>query len=365
MTIGILTFHRALNCGAMLQAWALKHELESFGHAVGFIPNHVGEVARWVPFPKSGSVLGRCKGTLLSLLKNAGSFGSLDLNRTRFNQFREDHLPEIQIEECDLIIVGSDQVWRSDLTGPETPLFRGASVRSDVPMIAYAASIGDSIPTEEACRLLVSDLARFRAVAVREYVAVESLARGKAGFPVCEVVDPTLLLKRSDYASITTPPREKGPYLFAYTIHATPAFVRFARDAARRLGLRLVITSACQYTRWGAPLGLTYGVSPDRMLGYISDAACVVASSFHGAALSFILGKPFVSYREKRSAVESRPETLLRHLNLSNRLIYPDTEKSHVDQCLSDDNLCEANVLRENLRNGSRAWLKTQLEVVP
>ena len=34
MRIAILTFHRAYNCGAMLQAWALKTVLERKGHAL-------------------------------------------------------------------------------------------------------------------------------------------------------------------------------------------------------------------------------------------------------------------------------------------------------------------------------------------
>ena len=49
MRIAILTFHRAYNCGAMLQAWALKTVLERMGHVVEFpICNHVGETRRWL-----------------------------------------------------------------------------------------------------------------------------------------------------------------------------------------------------------------------------------------------------------------------------------------------------------------------------
>ncbi len=34
MKIGIVTFHCAYNFGSVLQAWALKHQLESMGHTV-------------------------------------------------------------------------------------------------------------------------------------------------------------------------------------------------------------------------------------------------------------------------------------------------------------------------------------------
>ena len=58
MKIAILTFHRAYNCGAMLQAWALRTVLERMGHVVEFpILNHVGERNRWlklIDFRKRG-----------------------------------------------------------------------------------------------------------------------------------------------------------------------------------------------------------------------------------------------------------------------------------------------------------------------
>ena len=53
MRIGIITYHRAYNCGAMLQAWALKTVLERMGHEVEvfnrlFTPSKT----RWSQIPK-------------------------------------------------------------------------------------------------------------------------------------------------------------------------------------------------------------------------------------------------------------------------------------------------------------------------
>src|SRR5574344_33770 len=39
MKIGIVTFYHVANYGAMLQAYALWHTLESLGHTVSFIKN--------------------------------------------------------------------------------------------------------------------------------------------------------------------------------------------------------------------------------------------------------------------------------------------------------------------------------------
>ena len=53
MKIGILTYHRAHNYGAMLQAYALQHFLQSKGHQVDFIDywpkDHADEYNLWKP----------------------------------------------------------------------------------------------------------------------------------------------------------------------------------------------------------------------------------------------------------------------------------------------------------------------------
>ena len=104
MRIGILTFHRAYNCGAMLQAWALKTVLERMGHQVEFpICNHVGETPRWrfcewQNREKKGlqwirSVVGRAYVNLRSIPYHLGSIPCEGVLRDRYKSFRREFLP--------------------------------------------------------------------------------------------------------------------------------------------------------------------------------------------------------------------------------------------------------------------------------
>ena len=97
MRIAILTFHRAYNCGAMLQAWALKTVLERMGHTVEFPDcNHVGEDGRWkyglVNKEKHG--MQRLASLVGRFFVNAMSIPCEDILRSRYRRFRKAHLPE-------------------------------------------------------------------------------------------------------------------------------------------------------------------------------------------------------------------------------------------------------------------------------
>ena len=149
MRIAIITFHRAYNCGAMLQAWALKTVLERMGHKVEFpICNHVGEDKRWkyewINRDKRGmqvfrSLVGR-------FMLNALSIPCEDILRMRYRHFRKMHLPERVCspdnfdKHYDLVVVGSDQVWSAKHSKSDAPLFLAENHSACVRKIAYAAS---------------------------------------------------------------------------------------------------------------------------------------------------------------------------------------------------------------------------------
>lgn len=362
MTIGILTFHRAVNCGAMLQAWALRSYLRQEGHEVGFIENHVGEWQRWNCLPQGGSILGRTKMLIDTILRNIGTFACRDITIDRFGTFRQKYLPEIDVEDCDVVIIGSDQVWRPSLTLRETAVFRGESFPNSVRKLSYAASFGDSpLPSDELERL-VERIKSFSALSVREELVRDQLCP-KLDNAIAVVADPTLLLDAESYSEIEeTSCLPQAPYLFAYAVHATPFFVETAKAAAKRLGLKLVMTAAAQNTRWKAPAGLTYGVSPDRMIGYLRRAECVVASSFHGTALSALHAKPFVSLCKDGLNVQSRPASFLRKIGEESRVIGPTSGIEKVFKLLKTPISAQSRERLAEYRHDSRRWLQEALQ---
>ena len=357
MKIGLLTFHKALNCGAVLQSWALCHYLSQNGYEVGLIPNHVGEWARWDRLPTTGSFLGRMKMTISATLNNICSFGCRDLMIKRFKEFQRNYLPEVNASECDVISVGSDQVWRKSLTHDETGLFRGSDLPRDVRLISYAASYGDVPLSKNDLEELINQVKRFDCVSVREPLVKNQLE--SAGLPKVQlVVDPTLLLDAKEYDEISFNfDSLQEDFIFAYTVHATPFFVNTSKAIAKKLGLKLIMTSAAQNTRRKAPSGLTYGVSPDRMIGYIKKAKYVIASSFHGTVLSFIHQKPFISLRPDGFNAISRPVAFLINVGEEDRVVGPNDSNEKAVSKLTRPIKTDSLQRLSEMRAESMMWL--------
>lgn len=287
MNIALCTYHRAPNGGAQLQAWALKTILERMGHTVSFAENAVGVERRWAfPWTTPGG-----------LVRNICSLGWEDLSRHRFHAFSARHFKPL-VGRPDLAVVGSDQVWNLRIAKEDAPLFLGE--RLDCPHVAYATSIGDRPLTADETARLQHAVTAFKAVSVREPCPFDA--------PV--VCDPTLLLTAADYEPILSPPSIREPYLFAYAVSMSDAVVAEARRLAQENGLRLVLDGVYCRTKFRAPCEHRFGISPDRLLGYIKNAELVVASSFHGVALARLYDRPCVALEaglRVRTLLESGP----------------------------------------------------------
>lgn len=336
MRIGILTFHRAYNCGAALQAWALKTVFERMGHSADFpILNHVGEKTRW-PLPWvvwSKSPFRIAKSLVYRSIYNLSSIPSEDLLRFRFKRFRERYLSEktCRAEDLhkhyDLIVVGSDQVWNEVISKKDATVFFAENLPVSIPKVGYAVSYGDKLLPQESLSRVIAAYPRFSAVSVREELMQKQLSECGCKKPDV-TLDPTLLLTKDDYLPLMnklTPPR--SPYLFMYTLLAKPFFIDTAKTLAKRLGVKAVIAPMYQRTRYGAASGLTYGISPDRLVNFVANAEYVLAASFHGTALAALFEKPFLSLRieAEDSNYPSRPGNLLRLLGQEDRLVTPET----------------------------------------
>lgn len=370
MRIGILTFHRADNCGAMLQAWALKRSIERMGHSVVFLPRVTqGLKPCYRQFRFYRNPIRLIKTFVGTLLYNLFAIRAGGVAYRRYCEFLEKYLPEageaskVDRSVCDCVVFGSDQIWNIPLVKDEgdVRVYLGERVEPDIPCISYAASIGDCSLPEKDLRRLGNALKRFSAVSVRETLAQEQL-RKVTSLPVALVLDPTLLLVAEDYRAVMDDIRLPGDFLYVYQVSGGEALVRRSREIARELGIRPIITSVYQKSRWRAPRGLTYGISPGRLLAYASHARCVIAGSFHGTVFALQFKRPFVSYRPIDDSSGSRPATLLNELGLQNRLVYPDTPTAEL-LCLLKTALPEHvyGSRLADLRRYSLEWLNDSL----
>ena len=157
MKIGILTFHRALNYGAVLQCYALKKTLQKCNVSVEVIDYRNKFIEKFYsPFYIE-------KFNIRKIGYMFYSFYSKCKRNIIFKQFRRDYLSlsnrtynQNNISDADYeynaIIVGSDQVWNFNLSDrDETYLLDFVNTAR---RFAYAASFGDPHFTEETYKIL-------------------------------------------------------------------------------------------------------------------------------------------------------------------------------------------------------------------
>ena len=321
MRIGISTFHRAYNCGAVLQAWALANILGQMGHDVSFPDcNAVGEISPW-PELWRPSVLGKLRNFLGWLVSLVRTRFLPFVTRRRYRKFIDAHLRHVPCtvaelpRRYDLLVVGSDQVWSERCAGSELPLFLGETVAPSLPLVGYSVSIGDRPLPEAAVRRLRDALARrFRRVSFREEALARQLASDE---PV--TCDPTLLLDAAEYAPVACPQRlEKGDYVFLYGVSDVGVVWPAALRLARAKGLRLVAVGFVSHELCREKgVRVIPSAAPDVFLAYLRDAKFVVASSFHGCVFSILFGKRFLNlYGEETKGEDGRQAHLLRELGL-------------------------------------------------
>lgn len=324
MKIGILTYHRAHNYGAMLQAYALRTTLRQTKHnEVEFIDywplSHQKQYALFKPIIGT-NIASKCKNLILNLLTLTRRYRRI----REFEHFEQKYLqlpksivyPQDQqtiTEQYDCIVVGSDQIWRNHITAHQKigfdPVYFCQTLAHPTPCISYAASMGIIDFSKDEEQLLKQYLDSFNTILVRENSLkhiVEQLGRSAT-----VVLDPTLLLTKEQWNELLPTKRYcKQKYVLYYELLPSSSARLFAKQQAKSMGCKLLIMDAV--IRTIPRLGHIAFASPIEFLHAIRDAEYVIATSFHGTAFSIIFEKQFLTIDLKKNA--DRVKTLLNHL---------------------------------------------------
>lgn len=318
MKIGILTYHRAENYGALLQAYALRTYLQGLGHDVEFVdywPDyHVNyfKVFSWKRFRNAN-----WKGKIDLLL---GVTLWLYLRQTRSKRLRRFIHERLGVtgnpryneksqatEPYDIVVYGSDQIWRKQNMGGvgfDDWYFGAANVRAGK-KIVYAGSMGTvktSAKDDEYVRTMMKN---FECISVRE-ADLGAYLNG-LGIASQQVIDPVFLLSKEQWLEVADRKRAvQGKYILFYNLLNKPESVRFAEKLSRETGLPIKeINKKMSFSHLGSRYISTASV--EEFLRLIYDAEYVVSNSFHGVAFSLIFQKQFfaVGMGEKANRVKS------------------------------------------------------------
>ena len=188
--------------------------------------------------------------------------------------------------------------------------------------IAYAPSFGIPQVPDGMEEELREYLAGFSHLSVRERQG-EAIVEQITGRRVPVVLDPTLLLRQSDWGAIARPPAGGGGYILCYCISSPGALAPYIRQLAKTTGLPVVqLCGVRQKVHPRARCVLDAG--PAEFLGLFQNASCVCTNSFHGTVFSVQFQKPFftaVAPSELAAPESSRTFSLLSRLGLTERII--------------------------------------------
>lgn len=329
MKIGILTYHRAENYGALLQAYAMKTYLLSLGHDVSFIdywPKYHSDYFKlfpWQQFQKRSFLRKALFLFQLILWATPRMIRKKRLLRFMYEMLELQKNPQYtndndKTENYDVVIYGSDQIWRKQNLGGvgfDSWYFGEENVQADK-RVVYAGSMG-TIDTSTQDDIYVQKMMKnFSVISVREN-DLQTYLEG-LGVSSSLVIDPVFLLTKEQWRKIETKSNITEKYILFYNLLNTPNSKQFAEHLSqiKNIPIREVNKrmSLCH-------IGKRYisTASVELFLQLVDGAEYVVSNSFHGVAMSIIFQKQFyaVGMHQKSNRVKS----LLQSLGICERLI--------------------------------------------
>lgn len=357
MKIGILTFHCAINFGAVLQAFGLFQYLRSLGHDVSVIdyrPDYL--IKPYRPFNLKRIKEGRSKKQRLFILLREVLALHVRYGREKlFRRFIKDHihLSPLQLDDkandFDAFVFGSDQIWNRWITQSDMVFWGEAPAFEGKRRIAYAASAGSVNDLDEDA---MSNLERFDAVSVRERNLADYL-KSLTTKKIYTVLDPVLLAGKEFYSAIATT-KHRSPYLLYFSLEGDAKLRPIVEILAKKRNLELieVMSSNICFTKGN----VQHVLSINDFLGLFLYADFVVTKSFHGTAFSILFERDFMVYYDGQEAPE-RMSSLLHALGLGNHL-------RHIDEpsiASFPINWKDVNDRLEQMRISSRQFLAEAL----
>ncbi len=359
-SVGVLTFHRSDNYGALLQAYSLCRVLQRLGAEPEIVDYRChsidqGSQRRLLPpLHKNPSVwVQKCR-----------QYPYLKRSKRACEEFREKYMAigspcRSDEDRADaekafhLILTGSDQVWNPILTQGKDDWYAFKRSGDSSVLASYAASAGSPDIFKYYSRYYEEDLKKYDMISVRE-AGTQKYLEKRLQRQIYHSLDPTLLTEPKDWEALLTEKRcGTKPYLFYYDVKPSERARELAEGIAGKRGLQLVHFSLkllgqknCIYAQ---------DADPREFLGLIKNADAVVTSSYHGTVFSVLFGKPFYSVPHARNG--ERIRELLKNLHLEQHMVLG--QAADGDRSVKDElPYTEANTILDEARKKSMEYLQ-------
>lgn len=363
MKIGILTYHRAENYGALLQAYAMMTYLCSLGHDVSFVdywPKYHSDYFRifsWKEFLKRSR-----NGKILMIINTI--LPTKHIRKYRFQRFMHEklHLSKNPLysgtdditEKYDVVIYGSDQIWRKQSLGGVgfDKWYYGSKNVSADKKIVYAGSmgrVGSSTSDDDYVKRMMSN---FDIISVRESDLQVYLRRLAIESEL--VIDPVFLLKKEQWCDIKMSSHIRYHYILFYNLLNNNESESFAKKLGTLKNLPVIELNKRIIPR----KGYKRRASVEEFIQLINDADVIVSNSFHGVAFSLIFHKEF--YAIGMGERSNRVISLLECAGLVDRYLQENVDIANF-KLLKDIDYQEVDDRLNKYLESSRTYLKNSI----
>ena len=339
MDFNILTFHRAYNYGAVLQAFALQEFISNMGYSCG-VYDYIA--------PSENRPAG-VKGKILQAAQNLNK-KDCAVREAKYREFAETvlHL------NSKIYVSGSDQVWNPCGDFDSHYFLQFAPTESL--RISYAASMGEGRIPEDRVETLVKYVSGFDMISVREAYDKERLME------LCDKdihihVDPSMLHNKTFWRQHMTPVANVPEnYILVYLLHRPKNVNKLLKWLKKETGAKIVVVDG-QGVVQGVMTHLVkhdkalHRVGPREFLWLLDHAKCVVTSSFHGTAYSLLFEKEF--YSIVNTSRPSRIKNILGKVDL-----HPVSEEAETFERQKPVNWEEVDRVLQRERSLSRQYIE-------
>lgn len=334
MKVGILTFHRAHNYGAVLQCYALQEVLKSMGHDVEVIDyrqpfiEHIYStyrkdlIKRYLTHPNA---LYKYLRLDIPIKKQRKSIFEYFIHKflSLSKKCDSNSIPT----NYDTIVIGSDQLWGVNCLGGKLDATYFGCFPKDkkTKTISYAISTNikslSSISNEELKKLT----SNIDVISLREE-SMSVVLGNKIGKEITVCLDPTLICDSTLWNPLINESWKKKKYVLVYYVirgfgeFAHKEILNKARQIAESIEAEVIDLSSMKF-------------SVNDFISAFKYAQCVITSSFHATVFSVVFNRPLYSVK-LHDGYDGRYVNLLENLGMSECLIEMDTEVDsipHID----------------------------------
>ena len=357
MRVAIITFVRAYNYGAVLQAYALNRIISNFDIDCRVIDYYPAYFYKQYHFSNQVKLRIKPSRSPMFWWNNNTTFFNVFTRCKKFDKFIRKYIRKTEQQFCsyddlkncncfDIYISGSDQVWNPGLCKFDESYY--LTFCKNKKRYSYAASFGMKTIPEKYKSEIIRRLSNWNGYSVREMSGKELLYELTGEKAVC-CCDPTLLLSSEEWRLLVSS-KKKNDYILIYFVDEAKYLLECGQKLAEQFQMDVYcIHSSLNPEYYNRKYFYNYKVnylnncSPKDFINLFANANYVITDSFHGTIFSVVFHKQFLTRTKMEdNTVNERISSFLKDLCIVDRDI-------NIEKLTNIDNAIDWEKVERNL----------------